>query len=84
MKKIMNKKNIIIALCLVVIVLLIPIPRHYPDGGSVSYKSLTYEVVKIHQPSNTTNYYNPNYDIGASADGLEVKVLGKTIYLKVE
>ena len=84
MKKIMTKKNIIIALILVVIVLLIPIPRRYPDGGSVSYKALVYEVVKIHQPSNTTNYTKPNYDIGEYADGLEVKVLGKTVYLKVE
>ena len=81
----MKKKTKIIALLiLVMVILLAPIPRKLPDGGSVSYKSLTYEVVKIHQPSATTNYTNPNYDLGEYADGLEIKVLGKTIYLKVE
>ncbi len=79
-----KKTKIIIALIVVLVVLLIPIPRRFPDGGSVSYKSLIYEVVKIHQPSNTTNYTNPNYDIGEYADGFEIKVLGKTVYLKVE
>lgn len=79
-----KKTKIIIALILVMPVLLIPIPRNLPDGGSVSYKSLTYEVVKIHQPSDTTNYTNPNYDLGEYADGLEIKVFGKTIYLKVK
>ena len=45
------------------------------DGGSVSYKALTYEVIKIHQPSETTTYTNPNYDLGEYVDGLEIKVL---------
>ena len=79
-----KKTKIIIALILVMVVLLIPIPRNLPDGGSVSYKSLTYEVVKIHQPSDTTNYTNPNYDLVEYVDGLEIKVFCKTIYLKVK
>lgn len=77
-----KKTKIIIVLIVVMIVLLTPVQRNLPDGGSVSYKSLTYEVVKIHQPSDTTNYTNPNYDLGEYADGLEIKVLGKTIYSK--
>ena len=80
----MQKKTKIIALILVIVVLLTPIPRNLPDGESISYKSLTYEVIQIHQPSDTTNYTNPNYDLGEYADGIEIKVFGKTIYLKVE
>lgn len=78
----MKKKTKIIVLVLVMVVLLTPIPKSLPDGGSVSYKSLTYEVIQIHQPSETY-YTNPNNDLGEYADGLEIKVLGKTIYLKV-
>ena len=80
-----KKTKIMIALLMLgMVILLVPIPRNLPDGGSVRYKSLTYEVIQIHQPSDTTNYTNPNYDLGEYVDGLEIKVFGKTIYLKVK
>ena len=44
------------------------------DGGSVRYKSLVYEVTKIHQLA-------PGVDcVKQYIDGFEVKILGMTVY----
>lgn len=44
------------------------------DGGSVRYKSLVYEVTKIHQLALEVDGVKPYID------GLEVKILGITVY----
>ena len=79
-----KKTKIIIVLILGMVISLTPIPSNLPDGGSVSYKALIYEVIKIHQPGTTLAYTNSNGDFGEYADGFEIKILGKTVYLKVE
>jgi hypothetical protein len=44
------------------------------DGGSVSYKALAYEVTKIHQ-------FTPEADdVKPYIDGVEIKILGMTVY----
>lgn len=43
-----KKRFAIIAVIIIVIVLLFPIRINLKDGGSVMYKSLVYEVTKIH------------------------------------
>ena len=58
----------------VLVVLLFPIRMNLKDGGSVSYKSLTYEITKIHQLSPEVDGVKPYID------GLEIKILGMTVY----
>ncbi len=67
-----EKRVLAAAMIVVLLVLLTPIPIRWKDGGSVSFKSLVYEVTKIHQlPSNLDDPY---------IEGLEVKILGITVY----
>lgn len=44
------KKKILKIICwiLVALVLLVPIPVHYKDGGTVSYNAILYSVTKVH------------------------------------
>jgi len=58
----------------VLLVLFTPVRMNLKDGGSVRYKSLVYEVTKIHQ-------FAPDIEgVKPYIDGLEIKVLGATIY----
>lgn len=70
------KKKIfaVVAIVVVLIILLTPIRMNLKDGGSVRYKSLVYEVTKIHQLAPDVD------DIKPYIDGLEVKILGMTVY----
>ncbi len=71
----MDKKKkwlVVTAVIMILLVLLTPIPIYWKDGGSVTFKSLTYEVTKIHQlPSDIDEPF---------IEGLEVKILGITVY----
>jgi len=69
-----RKKTIIIAIIFLLVVLLTPIRMNLKDGGSVRYKSLVYEVTKIHQLAPEVEGVKPYID------GLEVKILGMTVY----
>ena len=64
-----NKKLIII---IIFIIMLIPARILLKDGGSVKYKAVLYSVTRIHA-------LNDNSSTGYE-DGLEVKVLGITVY----
>ncbi len=68
----MKKWIVVTAVIMVFLVLLTPIPIYWKDGGSVTFKSLVYEVTKIHQ-------LPPDID-EAYIEGLEVKILGMTVY----
>lgn len=72
MKK--KKMAINIAIVAALIVLLTPIRVGLKDGGSIRYQSLVFQVTKIHQfvDDDVTDYI----------DGLEVRILGMTIYRK--
>lgn len=71
-----KKRCIVIAIILVLMVLLTPIRINLKDGGSVRYKALVYEVTKIHQLT------MEEHDVKPYIDGLEVKILGITVYRK--
>ncbi len=69
-----EKTVVTIAIIILLLVLLIPVPIRWKDGGSVSFKSLVYEVTKIHQlPPDIDKPY---------IEGLEVQILGITVYRK--
>lgn len=70
----MKKKFTGIAMILILIILLFPIRMNCKDGGSVSYKSLVYEITKIHQ-------FAPDIEgVKPYIDGFEVKILGMRVY----
>ena len=69
-----RKKIIIIAIVLFVVILLTPIRMNLKDGGSVRYKSLVYEVTKMHQLAPEVEGAKPYID------GFEIKILGMTVY----
>ena len=71
----MKKKMIfIIAAILIMAILLAPVRMRLKDGGSVRYKSLVYEVTKIHQLAPEADGVKPYID------GFEVKIFGMTVY----
>ena len=71
----MKKKAIfIIAAILIMAILLTPVRMRLKDGGSVRYKSLVYEVTKIHRLAPEADGVKPYID------GFEIKILGVTIF----
>jgi len=69
-----RKKAIIAAIILAAAVLLFPIRMNLKDGGSVAYKSLIYEIIKIHRLSPNDDGANPYID------GIEIKLFDITVY----
>jgi len=79
----MKKKVIIISVIIILVVLLFPIRNQLKDGGSIQYKSLTYEITKIHslmpeEEAEKTEKVKP-YN-----DGYVIKILGIEIYNNVK
>lgn len=79
----MRKKVIIIAVVILLIILLFPIRNQLKDGGSVQYKSLTYEITKVHslisgEEAEATGKVKP-YN-----DGYVIKLFGFEIYNNVK
>ena len=64
----------IIAAILIMAILLAPVRMRLKDGGSVRYKSLVYEVTKIHQLAPEAEGVKPYID------GFDVKIFGMTVY----
>lgn len=71
MKK--KKAAIVIAVVIVLVALLFPVRMNLKDGGSVRYKSLVYEVTKIHQLADVDG-------VKPYIDGFEIKIFGMTVY----
>ena len=68
------KKKFFVVIAIIVVILLTPVRMNLKDGGSVSYKALVYEVTKIHQ-------FTPEADdVKPYIDGVEIKILGMTVY----
>ena len=78
----MKKKVIIISVVIILVVLLFPIRNQLKDGGSIQYKSLTYEITKVHslmpEEAEKTGKVKP-YN-----DGYVIKILGIEIYNNVK
>ena len=64
-------KKIVIAAVIIVLVMLIPIPSRYKDGGSVIHQAVLYSVTNYHQMLGVD---------GEFLTGTEIKILGITIY----
>lgn len=71
----MKKKIIIAVIIILALILLVPIPNHLKDGGTVEYKALTYKISKVHR-------LNHNSESGYE-DGLIIELLGFEIYNNV-
>ncbi len=74
----MKKKAIIIGVIILALLLLVPIPMHLKDGGSVRYKAMLYTVTDLHrlsiQEDGTAGY----------EDGLIIEILGMEVYNSTE
>lgn len=68
----MKKRTITIIIVVLLIVLLFPIRYRLKDGGSIVYKSITYQVTKVHRL----------YDINGIEEGWEIEILGFRVYNK--
>lgn len=72
----MKKKIIIVIIVIFLLVLLIPIPNHLRDGGTVEYRALTYKISKVHR---LTRNLEKEYE-----DGIVIEILGFEIYNNVK
>lgn len=66
----MIKKIVLRIVVAVAIVLLIPLPTHYKDGGTVEYKAILYSVTNYHSIRSEGGFYT----------GVEVKICGFVVY----
>lgn len=73
------KKKVIIGICiLLAIVLLIPVPMHLKDGGTVVYNAVLYQFEKVHRIS-TESTEKVDY-----LEGTIVKIFGIEVYNDVK
>lgn len=70
----MNKKIIILIFIVAILILLIPIPRHLKDGGTIEYQSLTYKISKVKSLTGLSGYEK----------GTIVEIFGIEIYNNVK
>ena len=77
----MKKRLITIGIIIILLVLLIPIPTHLKDGGSIKYNALTYQITKVHslktifEEETSGKKYN---------EGIIIKILGFEIFNNVK
>ena len=74
----MKKKVMIGISVLLAIVLLIPIPMHLKDGGTVVYNAILYQVEHVHRMS-VVDTAEDEY-----LEGVIVKILGVEVYNSVK
>ncbi len=72
----MKKAVVIIIFAVVMAILLIPVPLHLKDGGTVVYQAILYSVSDVHS-------LNPDKPDGYD-DGTIIKILGIEVYNNVE
>lgn len=75
------KKRIfkIVCLVLVALILLVPIPVHYKDGGTVSYNAVLYSVTKVHSIGGGRYTADGELEMGYEV-GTSVRVLIFPVY----
>ena len=72
----MKKAVVIIVSIVIMAILLIPVPIHLKDGGTVVYQAILYSVSDVHS-------LNPDKPDGYD-DGTIIKILGIEVYNNVE
>jgi hypothetical protein len=64
------KKKVIRIAIIITLILLIPIPLRFKDGGTVKYQAVLYSITDYHAPRGTDGYDT----------GIVIKLLGITVY----
>ncbi len=76
----MKKKIIVGVIIILALILLVPIPNHLKDGGTVEYKALLYKVSKVHSLTSLKEMRNgKQYN-----EGTIIEILGFEIYNNVK
>ncbi len=73
-----RKRIGILAVAALLCVLLLPHVRYYKDGGTVEYHAILYQIFDWHSMNEIEADRNVYYD------GLEIRILGITIYNNVQ
>ena len=69
------KKKIILGICiLLAIILLVPFPLHYKDGGTIEYKAILYSVYDWHT-LNPDDKSDQEY-----LDGISIEIFGIEVF----
>ena len=73
-----KKRIIIIAVIILTLILLFPIPIRYLDGGSIEFRSIVnlYSITKLHE-------LRPIEEGEGYRAGIEIRVFGLTVYRKI-
>lgn len=79
----MKKKLIIGIIILIFLILLIPIPNHLKDGGTVEYKALVYKVSKVKRLI-TIEEMEQEGKIKEYDQGIVIEILGFEVYNSVK
>lgn len=76
--KMSNKKKLVVALCVIVmLVLFVPRVAVLKDGGSKEFTALTYRITKVHS-------LNPVESEEEFATGTIIEIFGREVYNSVE
>ncbi len=69
------KRKIITVICVILaLILLIPVPIMYKDGGTVEYKAVLYSIYDVHR-------LNPDMESeDMFIEGIIVEILGVTVF----
>ncbi len=71
------KKRVIIVICiLLALILLVPVPMHLKDGGTVVYNAVLYQVEDVHRIKDASE--------DEYLEGVIIKILGIEVYNSVE
>lgn len=79
----MKKKAAIAVIAVILLILLFPIRYQLKDGGSIQYKSLAYEITKVHSLISEEEMEKEG-KVEPYDDGYTIKILGFEIYNNVE
>ena len=76
----MKKKILTIITIIIALILLIPIPMHLKDGGTIEYRALLYKVSKVHSLASLEEMGDgKEYNVG-----IIIEILGFEIYNDVQ
>lgn len=79
----MKKKIMIIVSLVILLILLFPTRHQLKDGGSVQYKALTYEIIKVHSLI-SEDEMNKEGTVKPYIHGYIIKILGIEVYNNVQ
>ena len=72
------KKKVMIGICVLLAIVLVPIPMRLKDGGTVVYRAVLYQVEDVHRLG-AVDAPEDEY-----LEGMIVRILGMEVYNSVE